>query len=139
MDACTKLISRPPPAPFSMVLMGTKALLLLKASAAQMLCAPNWHRNVNSKNNQPTKQIKSPGSFHSRGHNIFQQFISISFPTPSLLEGTAIPSALHRKVCQIPTICSITHPWWSFHSYPSFVFYFWKPVSVLFYSPDCAY
>lgn len=89
---------------------------------------------------QPTDQpdkISWQLSF-TRGHNIFQQFTSISFLTPSSLEEMVIPSVLHSGVCQISSICSVTHPWWSFRSHPLF-FSFWKPVNVLFYSPDHAY
>lgn len=106
--------------------MGTKAPATAQGSSSTDVTLTKLARKCLFQK-QPTDQpdkISWQLSF-TQGHNIFQRFISISLLTPSS-EETVIPSVLHRGVCQISSICVVTHPWWSFrfHPPPPFSFFF---------------
>lgn len=75
--------------------MGTKALLLLNAQAAQMLHSPNRHTTAHSKEKTTDQRDKKLlAAFIYRRPQLFQQLISISFLTPSSLEEWVRPFIL---------------------------------------------
>lgn len=118
---------RPPPALFWMSAPGHRRPATAQGSSSTDVTLTKLARKRLFQK-QPTDQpdkISWQLSF-TQGRNIFQQFISISLLTPSSLEETVIPSVRHRGVCQISSICLVTHPWWPFrfHPPPPFSFFF---------------